>query len=95
MPMIYYHTDNWIINSDEALIKFLAFAIDRDGNINRNLKGQKVLLIESSLILLADVLSHLIVMGHKIDLTFVVFSNNKPQWVDPKLRTHIDEVREW
>lgn len=105
MSIVHYYTENWIINSQKAFERFLDFAIDKEGNINESLKGQKILLVESTEDVVnykpkwydqrLKILAELFKLSRHLNLTFIVVTNAKPEYIEPQLRRYIEEFRSW
>lgn len=108
MSVTHYYTENWIVTSYETLRKFLQWAIDEDGNFNKYLKGNKVLLVESGLDLSdkkpptmdknkrqLHLLSMLIRQHKHLGIDFVIVTNTKPEFLDPEIGKYIEEFKTW
>lgn len=108
MTVEFVQTEHWLICSPEHMMKFFQFAIKKDGTLNEHLKGQTVLVVDSGLegMHVSERKAHrdkkmllpliqLMEQSYKLGLRFIVLSNNKPMWIDPRIRTLVSVIRKW
>ncbi len=103
MGLKHYHTDNWLICSKSQLRKFLDWAVQEDGDLNLNLKGSKVLLVESSLEdmvpqvdkVYIQIFQRLMMLSRHLEMDLIILSNFKPEYLDLRLRRLVEDFKEW